>query len=66
MLLGRPGLGQVGRREFHCRFRLAAGVNSARPAPLHVPRSDSAAARGGVPPVSRTPEGFGRKTRVRR
>jgi hypothetical protein len=22
MLLGRLGLGQVGRREFHCRFRL--------------------------------------------
>jgi hypothetical protein len=24
MLLGRLGLGQVGRREFHCRFRLHA------------------------------------------
>jgi hypothetical protein len=26
MLLGRLGLGQVGRREFYCRFRLTAQV----------------------------------------
>jgi len=30
MLLGRLGLGQVGRREFHSRFRLAPSVRRAR------------------------------------